>query len=260
MKTDLKQVVRDKYTEVVQRESGCCSDSCCGAESAFSLDYEGQEGYVKDADYGLGCGIPTEAAHIETGQTVLDLGAGAGNDVFVARRLVGETGRVIGLDFTEAMVKQANANKAKLGYQNVEFILGDIEDMPLPEDAVDIIISNCVLNLVPDKEKAFGEAYRVLKPGGHFAISDIVILGKIPPAVREVAELYAGCVSGALPQEEYLDIVRKTGFENIGLAKDRPIQLSDELLLEYISPEVLRAFRQSGAQLKSITVVGEKPC
>ncbi len=260
MKEDMKQAVRAKYTEVVQNQNSCCGpSSCCGPETAFSESYEGKAGYVKEADYGLGCGIPTDAVRIQAGETVLDLGSGAGNDAFVARSLVGENGRVIGLDFTEAMNERARANARKLGYENVEFIQGDIEDMPLPDHTADVVVSNCVLNLVPDKERAFREVFRVMKPGGRFAISDIVLLGKMPEDIKEVAALYTGCVSGALPREEYLAIIENAGFTNISLAKERTITLSDELLLEYVSPEALASFRESDAQLMSITVQAEKP-
>ncbi|RMG58328.1 MAG: methyltransferase domain-containing protein, partial [Bacteroidetes bacterium] len=168
---DIKQVVKETYTEVLKSKGGCCQPTCCspGPETAFSEAYTHVPGYVPEADYGLGCGIPTEVARIEPGDTVLDLGAGAGNDAFVARQLVGEAGRVIGLDMTEAMVAQARRNQAKLGYENVEFILGDIEAIPLPDACVDVVVSNCVLNLVPDKDQAYAEIHRVLKPGGHFS-------------------------------------------------------------------------------------------
>ncbi len=257
---DIKQVVREKYTEVVTADSGCCGPSCCspGVETFFNESYDHLQGYTKDADYGLGCGIPTEFVNIQKGETVLDLGSGAGNDAFVAQQLVGKNGQVIGLDMTPAMIKKANENKEKLGVENVRFVLGDIEDMPLESDSVDVVISNCVMNLVPDKVKGYGEVYRVLKPGGRFSMSDIITVGELTQEVRHAAALYAGCVSGALQKEEYLDIVKQSGFKNIQLPKERMIELPDELLLQHLSAEALQDFRDSGASIYSITVVGEK--
>jgi arsenite methyltransferase len=257
---EIKELVQKKYTEVVTADSGCCQPSCCSpdVETFFNESYDHLQGYNKDADYGLGCGIPTEFIDIQKGETVLDLGAGAGNDAFVAQQLVGATGQVIGLDMTPAMIKRANENKEKLGLENVRFVLGDIEDMPLESESVDAVISNCVMNLVPDKVKGYGEVYRVLKPGGRFSMSDIITLGELTPEVRNAAALYAGCVSGALQKEEYLDIVKQAGFKNIRLPKERKIELPDELLLQHLSPEALQDFRDSGASIYSITVIAEK--
>ncbi len=261
MSKELKTLVKDKYTEVVTRQTGCCGPRCCDdqLESVFSEDYRTLDGYVAEADLGLGCGLPTEQAALQPGETVLDLGAGAGNDVFVARRLVGEHGRVIGLDMTEAMIERANANKAKLGYNNVEFILGDIEAMPLPDDSVDVAVSNCVLNLVPDKEAAYRELYRVLRPGGRFAISDIVLVGELSESMRTAAALYAGCVSGALQRDAYLRLIAAAGFIGLRVARERILELPDELLLQHLDATELAAFRRSGASIYSITVCGEKP-
>jgi len=261
MSKELKTIVKDKYTEVVTRQSACCGPRSCDEqlESAFSEDYRQLEGYVADADLGLGCGLPTDHAALQPGETVLDLGAGAGNDVFVARRLVGEHGRVIGLDMTEAMIERANANNIKLGYENVEFVLGDIEAMPLPDDSIDVAISNCVLNLVPDKEQAYRELYRILRPGGRFAISDIVLNGDLSEPMRRAAALYAGCVSGALQREEYLQLIEKAGFTGLRVAKEKLVGLPDELLLQHLDPSELATFRRSGASIYSITVCGKKP-
>lgn len=260
MKKDIKTIVKEKYTEVVQAQTSCCAPKCCepGVESSFSESYDSVEGYNPDADLGLGCGIPTQFAEIKPGDTVLDLGSGAGNDVFVARQLTGETGRVIGVDMTEAMIEKAQRNKEKLGVKNVEFLLGEIEDLPLPEASIDVAISNCVMNLVPDKAKAYQEVYRVLRPGGHFSVSDIVLDGALSPALRQAAALYAGCVSGALARGEYLEAVRQAGFRDIRLAKEKLIELSDEMLLPYISRKELAEFRESGTRIYSITVVGLK--
>lgn len=262
MQKELKTIVKEKYAEIArsQNKSSCCSPSCCepAVETVFSESYEQLEGYVPDADLALGCGIPTEFAQIKKGDTVLDLGSGAGNDVFVARSLTGETGRVIGVDMTEEMIAKAEANRRKLGYENVEFRLGDIEDMPLDDNIIDVAISNCVLNLVPDKERAYAEVYRVLKPGGHFSISDIVTIGELTPAVRAAAALYAGCVSGALQKEDYLAAIERAGFKNIQLQKERLIELPDELLRQYLAPGELAAFRAGGSSVYSINVYAEK--
>ena len=257
---DIKEVIKEKYTQVVTSDSSCCGPSCCSPdiETFFNESYDHLQGYSADADYGLGCGIPTEFIEVKKGDTLLDLGSGAGNDAFVAQQLVGDSGQVIGLDMTPAMIEKANENKKKLGVENVRFVLGDIEDMPLESNTVDVVISNCVMNLVPDKKKGYGEVYRVLKPGGRFSMSDIITVGELTPEVRSAAALYAGCVSGALQKEEYLAVVKKAGFKNIRLPKERMIELPDELLLQHLSREAVKDFRASGASIYSITVVAEK--
>ena len=214
---DLKQVVKEKYGQIAKasKTSGCCGPTCCGDSenkivgyTVMQDEYNHLEGYVAEADLGLGCGVPTEYAGIKKGDTVVDLGSGAGNDVFIARAIVEDEGKVIGLDMTEEMIEKANKNKEKLGYDNVEFKFGDIEAMPFENDLADVVVSNCVLNLVPDKHKAFSEIYRVLKPGAHFCVSDIVLKGELPAGVKKSAEMYAGCVAGALQQDEYLRIIK----------------------------------------------------
>lgn len=262
---DLKQVVRDKYAKLASRnESSCCGPktSCCGDTEVATImneDYSQLEGYVKEADLQLGCGVPTEFARITPGDTILDLGSGAGNDVFIARQLTGESGEVFGLDFTPEMVAKAQQNKQKMGYQNVHFLQGDIEDIPIPSNSIDVIISNCVMNLVPDKQKAYHEVFRVLKPGGHFSISDIIIKGDLPDEIRNAAELYAGCVSGATDQDIYLETVNQAGFVDITIDKERKIELPDELLLEHITPKALAAFRANDANIYSINIFARKP-
>ena len=259
MEKAIKEVVKEKYTEVVKSSQSCCEPSCCSPGGIdFSEGYEKLEGYNKDADLGLGCGLPTEFARIQEGQTVLDLGAGAGNDVFIARTLAGESGRVIGLDMTEAMIAQARINNRKLGYRNVEFVLGDIEDMPLEDNSIDVAISNCVMNLVPDKDRAYAEVYRVLRPGGHFSISDIVLRGKLPAALQEAAAMYAGCVAGAMQKEDYLGAIERAGFSSITIDKERQLDLPDELLLDFLSEDELKSFRNGGTGIFSINVYAEK--
>ena len=176
-------------------------------------DYTNLEGYNPDADLGLGCGLPTQFAQIKKGDVVIDLGSGAGNDCFIARSETGETGKVIGIDFTDAMIEKARANAEKLGFHNVEFRKGDIEKMPVTSNTADVIVSNCVLNLVPNKDGVFKEIKRVLKPGGHFSISDIVLVGPFLPKSREAAEMYAGCVSGAIQKQAYLELIEINGFQ-----------------------------------------------
>lgn len=264
---NLKQIVKEKYGEIAKgsdlkiRASKCCQSSgCCSSEdyTVFSESYDQLAGYNPDADLNLGCGIPTQYAGIKKDDAVLDLGSGAGNDCFVARAIVGETGRVTGIDFTDEMLEKANKNLGKLGYKNVSFIKGDIENMPLADNTYDVVLSNCVLNLVPDKTKAFAEIFRVLKPGGHFCVSDVVIRGSLPEKLRSDAVLYAGCVSGALDVDEYLRIIRQNGFRDINIHKQKVILLPDEFLSEYLNPDEIESFRNGDTGIYSITVSGYK--
>ncbi len=222
-------------------------------------DYTQLAGYNPDADLGLGCGLPTEFAKIQKGNTVIDLGSGAGNDCFIARAITGESGKVIGIDFTERMIEKARANAEKLGFNNVEFRFDDIEHMPVSANVADVVVSNCVLNLVPNKFNVLKEVYRVLKPGGHFSISDIVLEGELPSKLREAAEMYAGCVSGAIQKNVYLELIEATGFKNISLQKEKSILLPDDILQNYFSQEEIASFRNSDAGIYSITVYAEKP-
>lgn len=266
MSSEIKNIVKKKYAEIaLGSQSGCCgtSSSCCGDSNLISFtmigdEYKNVNGYLADADLGLGCGLPTEFADIKKGNTVVDLGSGAGNDVFIARSIVGDEGKVIGIDITEEMIDKANHNNKKLGYSNVEFKLGDIEDIPLPISTADVVVSNCVLNLVPDKVKAFSEIYRILKSGGHFCVSDVVIQGELSDELKKSAELYAGCVAGALKQSEYLDIIKNTGFENIEIKKSKRIELSDDLLYLYLNEEEIKDYKKNLKGIFSITVVGYK--
>jgi arsenite methyltransferase len=261
--TDVKSLVRARYGAIAEGAAqGCgCAPACCseGALDMIGDAYADLAGYVADADLGLGCGLPTRHAGIRAGDVVLDLGAGAGIDAFVARRSVGEAGRVIGVDMTEAMVARARTNAAKLSYANVEFRLGEIEQLPVEDDAVDVVISNCVLNLVPDKAKAFAETLRVLKPGGRFCISDVIATGTLPEGIRRAAALYVGCVAGALPETDYLAVVRAAGFGDVRIVERKPIPLPDEVLREHLSGAELAAFRASDVGLLSVTLLGTKP-
>lgn len=263
---DLKAIVKDKYGTIARQslltsQTSCCGGSGCCDELEFSMigdEYSHVAGYNPDADLGLGCGIPTEYAQIREGDTVIDLGSGAGNDCFVTRALVGDTGKVIGIDMTEAMIEKANINKQKLGYNNVEFRLGDIEDLPLVNDIADVLISNCVLNLVPDKAKAFSEIYRVLKPGAHLSVSDVVLKGELPDKIKQEAIMYAGCVAGALQINEYLDVITQSGLTNTKVQKEKPIKIPEEILLKYLTTQQLNEYIQAGSGIFSITVYAEK--
>ncbi len=261
---EIKSMVQNSYAEIAKNNnaSGCCTGkACCGSTSSESMqvDYSLVEGYHPEADLALGCGIPTEVAAIEPGDTVIDLGAGAGNDVFVARRIVGENGHVIGVDMTPEMVVRALQNNQKLGYRNVEFLLNDIEDMTgIADGRADVVISNCVMNLVPNKERAFREVYRVLKSGGHFSISDVVTKGKLPEALITSAELYAGCVAGASELGSYLGILKSIGFKNIAVRRERRIDLPEGVLDQHLDATDKADFLSSGTGIYSVTVYAEK--
>ncbi|HMP94889.1 MAG TPA: arsenite methyltransferase, partial [Phnomibacter sp.] len=263
MTSDVKEMVRQKYSAIAGQDAQTNASSCCGATGCstevyniMADDYSQMEGYIGDADLGLGCGLPTQYAHIQPGHTVIDLGSGAGNDCFVARAATGPTGKVIGIDFTEAMISRARQNADKLWYNNVEFRLGDIENMPVGGAVADVVVSNCVLNLVPNKAGVFAEIFRVLKPGGHFSISDIVLNGPLPVGWQQVAELYAGCVSGAIQKQDYLAYIEQAGFTSITLQKEKEIFIPDEILLQHLPQEEAQAFRQSQSKIESITVYG----
>jgi arsenite methyltransferase len=264
MKTseEIKQVVKEKYGEITAKNQQGCGCSCNSSKivgyTVMQDKYDHLDGYVADADLGLGCGVPTEYAGIKKGDTVVDLGSGAGNDVFVARSIVGDEGKVIGIDFTLEMIGKAMANKLKVGYENVDFKLGEIEAIPLEYNSADVVISNCVLNLVPDKQKAFSEIHRILKPGAHFCVSDIVLKGELPSGLKKSAEMYAGCVAGALQQDEYLGIIKRTGFVNVEIKKTKVIELPDDVLKEYLSNSEIENFKKNNVGIFSITVVAYK--
>jgi SAM-dependent methyltransferase len=262
----IKELVKQKYAEIAlqdrsENQSSCCGSGCCSTDvsNIMTDDYSELDGYNPDADLGLGCGLPTQFAKIKKGDIVIDLGSGAGNDCFIARAETGETGKVIGIDFTPAMIAKARETAEKLGFNNVEFRQGDIEKMPVTANTADVIVSNCVLNLVPDKKTAFLEIYRVLKPGGHFSISDVVLIGELPFGLRDAAEMYVGCVAGALQKDAYLKTIDSTGFENIIVQKEKPITLPDDILNNYLSEEQIKLFKIGNTGIYSITVYGEKP-
>ncbi len=268
MNTDneIKEMVRQKYSEIALQDketnqASCCGSGCCSTEvyNIMSDDYSDLKGYSADADLGLGCGLPTQFAKIKPGDTVIDLGSGAGNDCFIARAETGEAGKVIGIDFTEAMINKARENAEKLGFNNVEFRFGDIEKMPVAANVADVIVSNCVLNLVPNKAEVFKDIFRVLKPGGHFSISDVVLVGKLPEALRKDAEMYAGCVSGAIEKDVYLELISINGLKNISVQKEKPIIIPDDILKKYLNEKQLAEYKTGTTGIFSITVYAEKP-
>jgi SAM-dependent methyltransferase len=262
----LKEIVRKKYSEIALQDKETNMSSCCGAGGCstevyniMSDDYTTLEGYNADADLGLGCGLPTQFARIKKGDVVVDLGSGAGNDCFIARHETGETGKVIGIDFTPAMVDKARANAEVRGFNNVEFRQGDIEHMPISANVADVIVSNCVLNLVPNKNAVFQEIHRVLKQGGHFSISDVVLVGALPEGLRKDAEMYAGCVAGAIQKQVYMELINANGFENITIQKEKAIVIPDDILKNYLSADEIISFKTGDTGIFSITVFAQKP-
>jgi arsenite methyltransferase len=249
--TGIKSAVKEKYGEIAKTSSSCCQSACgCGTDSSSGgsmvMDglYDDVEKQIRElADLGLGCGTPTAFADLAAGMTVLDLGSGAGIDVFVAAKKIGPTGKAIGVDMTPEMLTRAETNGKKLGIENAEFRLGEIENLPVETASVDRVISNCVINLVPDKRAAFAEIFRVLKTGGGFTVSDIVSVGQIPEDIRNDMLQWAGCVAGALDKDEYLSVVREAGFIDLKIVAERPAQLDRSLPFG----------------LRSITLAAKKP-
>lgn len=262
---NIKKIVRDKYSEIAHQDKADNQSSCCGAggssDEVYNImtdDYSQTQGYQQDADLGLGCGLPTQYAKIKPGDVVIDLGSGAGNDCFVARHETGDSGKVIGIDFTPAMIQKARMNAEKLGFNNVEFREGDIENMPVSDNVADVVVSNCVLNLVPSKQGVINDIHRVLKPGGHFSISDVVLVGDLPESLRTNAEMYAGCVSGAIQKSEYLQMIETAGFTNITLQKEKPIVIPDDILSKHLSTAEISEFKEGKTGIFSLTVYAEK--
>lgn len=236
-----KNVIKERYGKIAMAGSSCCSSGCCGDLNAIdqskSIGYSEEElKEVPDANLGLGCGNPTALAELNPGNIVLDLGSGAGFDCFLAAQRVGYSGKVIGVDMTQAMIEKAQTNALKYGYSNVEFRLGDIEALPVESNSVDVIISNCVINLAPDKEKVFRESFRVLKPGGKMYISDMVLLEELPEDLKNDEDLLVSCLAGALLKEDYLRLIKKAGFsfeilnEDLEISKKQHGELPAESL------------------------------
>jgi arsenite methyltransferase len=236
-KDEVKDFVKKRYGEIAQTgQTCCCFSTCCGPSTvdiAKKIGYSEQdiEDVPDSAILGLGCGNPVALANLKEGETVLDLGSGGGIDVFLASKKVGQHGKVIGVDMTEEMLERAKASATKFGYSNVEFRLGEIENLPVETGTVDTIISNCVINLSPDKLKVFQEAYRVLKNDGKLMVSDIVTKGDLPETVRKSFDAWAGCIAGALKKTEYIDTIKKAGFRTVRIIseKDYTIDISEDL-------------------------------
>lgn len=236
--TNIKEIVQEKYGKTARRvavgegNASCCEPTCCGGSAdpiTSNLYDETQvQGLPEKAVLAsLGCGNPTALAELQPGETVLDLGSGGGIDVLLSAKRVGPSGKAYGLDMTDDMLALARENQRKAGIENVEFLKGEIENIPLPENSVDVIISNCVINLSADKDKVLGEAYRVLKPGGRFAVSDVVVRGEVPPEVRRNMELWVGCIAGALEDKEYIEKLARAGFGSIDIEPTRVYSIED---------------------------------
>jgi len=267
-KLDLKELVKQRYNDLAlasdDKQKCCCNPLAPSAPSKkvytiMSEDYTKLKGYEPDADLGVGCGLPTQYARIQKGDTVVDLGSGAGNDCFIARAETGETGKVIGIDFAPQMLEKARNNATKRGFTNVEFLEGDIENMPLPDKTADVVVSNCVLNLLPHKDKIFKEIYRVLKPGGHFCISDVVLNGHFPKEFTDNAAMYAGCIASAIQREDYLDEIEKANFTGIKIERTKTVIIPDEVLQEHLDKATITKYKAGNVGIYSITVTGKRP-
>jgi len=274
MKTeDVRKYVKDRYAGIAKQGGSCCGPSaCCGAPEAAE-EASGRIGYTEEemksvprgSNLGLGCGNPTALASLRAGETVLDLGSGAGFDCFLAAEQVGNGGKVIGVDMTPEMIQKARENARKGNHENVEFRLGEIEHLPAANNSVDIVISNCVINLSPAKDKVFAEAYRVLKPGGRVMISDIVLSGDLPEAVAGSLAAYAGCIAGAIREEEYLRLMEAAGFRDVHVVQVSRFEIAETEIDAYarsiagnfnVPPE---AVREAARSILSVQVFGRKP-
>ncbi|MBN1456050.1 MAG: arsenite methyltransferase [Methanomicrobia archaeon] len=269
---ELRKTVREGYAKIVKKERSCCApvSSCCGStdwseEISKKIGYTDEElkSVPEGANLGLGCGNPIALASLREGEIVMDLGSGAGFDAFLAAARVGNTGKVIGVDMTPEMIERARLNAEKGKYENVEFRLGEIENLPVEDNSIDVVISNCVINLSPDKERVFKEAYRVLKPGGRLMVSDIVLLKELPEPIKNSIDAYIGCISGAMMKDEYLKTIQDAGFENITIVAESssPVacMVNDptaRAILTVIPPEKLN---EIGMMVQSIKVMGRKP-
>jgi arsenite methyltransferase len=266
---DLKSAIQEKYGEAATRaaagqpKSGCCGTSCGCADPITSELYEAGEtaGLPKEAvEASLGCGNPTALIELQAGQTVLDLGSGGGIDVLLSARRVGPAGKVYGLDMTDEMLALARENQRKAGATNVEFLKGDIEHIPLPDNSVDVIISNCVINLSSDKPRVLREAFRVLKPGGRFAVSDVVVRGEVPAEIRRSVELWVGCVAGALEEDEYRRYLTTAGFADVSVEPWRIYRVEDAReILTGAGIDVETAAAQTDGKFASAFVRATKP-
>ncbi len=267
-RNELKKAVQEGYSSIAKEGGSCCpQDSCCGPTDESITSYSEKLGYSLEelakipegADLGLGCGNPTALGSLKKGEVVLDLGSGAGLDCFLAAQKVGQEGKVVGIDMTQDMVSKARENAKNGGYQNVEFRLGEIENLPVDDNSVDVILSNCVINLSPEKGKVFREAYRVLKPGGRMMISDVVLLKELPEKVKNSLEAYIGCVAGAEEKNAYLNVVKEAGFKKVQVIEETPFP-ADAVLGDPAVGEISRGLGLSGKEIEEIagTVVSLK--
>ena len=270
----VKKIVRDRYAEIAKQSTSCCptTKSCgCGAPSANDISkkigYSDKElkSVPKDSNLGLGCGNPIALASLKKGEIVLDLGSGAGFDCFLAAKKVGKTGKIIGIDMTAEMIEKARVNAKKNNYRNVEFRLAEIENLPVADNSVDVIISNCVINLSPDKKRVFQEAYRVLKPGGRLMVSDIVLLSKLPDFIKKSVAAYVGCVAGASMKEKYVQLIKSAGFQNVNILEETNYPI-DFVADSTEAKTIIKNLKISQEKIKktinlvaSINVLGIKP-
>lgn len=255
---EIKKVIKEKYSEIAKQKSSCCTplQSCCGNlnkthEIGKKIGYTEEELNIvpQGANLGLGCGNPVAIASIKDGETVLDLGSGAGFDCFLAAQKVGKKGKVIGVDMTPEMIEKARENAKKSKYENIEFRLGEIENLPVADNSVDLVISNCVINLSTDKPKVFAEIFRVLKPGGRFIISDIVLLEELPDFIKNSMEAYIGCISGAVMKDEYMKIIKEAGFKNITIIHE------SNYSLEYFSSDLTNKIMEEESKISSRKII-----
>ncbi|MGB2630566.1 MAG: arsenite methyltransferase [Candidatus Omnitrophota bacterium] len=260
----MKEFIKKLYGSISKgMEKSCCPAdwSCCaGKDVAEKIGYTKEElaSIPQGADMGLGCGNPVALASLVEGETVVDLGSGGGMDAFLAANKVGESGKVIGIDMTGPMIEKAKENAQKGGFKNVEFRLGDIEDIPLDDGIADCVISNCVINLAGDKQKVFNEAFRILKPGGRLMVSDMVLVMDLPEKILKSAEMYAGCISGALKKEEYLDRIKNAGFENISIIGQAPVRLLDYVGADAVITEAVKGFSEEEINAAGNAVISIK--
>jgi len=267
--TDLKELVKENYNKLALLDTETAKKCCCNpaapapvAKKAYTImseDYSNLKGYEPDADLGVGCGLPTKYARIKKGDTVVDLGSGAGNDCFIAREEAGETGRIIGIDFAPNMIERARNNAEKRGFANMEFLEGDIENMPLPDETADVVVSNCVLNLLPRKDRIFKEIYRVLKRGGHFCVSDVVLNGYFSKEFTDNAAMYAGCIASAIQRDEYLSEIEKANFADIKVESTKSVLIPDDVLEFHLDADSIAKYKTGNVGIYSITVTGKRP-
>lgn len=271
-KEEIRKLVRESYAQIALQESSCCSPAnscCCGSQEDISKNVgytdEDIQAVPEGANLGLGCGNPVALASLREGEVVVDLGSGAGFDCFLAAERVGQTGKVIGVDMTPEMIAKARENAVKGEYDNVEFRLGEIENLPVADDSADILISNCVINLVPDKSRVFEEAYRILKPGGRMMVSDIVLEKELPAVIMNSASAYVGCVAGASLKQDYLDMITGAGFQDVAITEETSVSL-DAILSDSNVQALISEIELSDEEvvitagtIRSIRVRGIKP-